>query len=296
MLDLTLRELEYVVELAAERNYTRAAARLHVAQPALSQAILRVERKMGVALFERTSRQVEPTPGGWSLARDATNILASVRQAAENCRQASTAQTSLAVHVNDPALWLPRQLVHELRKSGATVHQYTLPARDVMEQLRDGSLTIAIGALLPSKDFASRTIHSEPVGALMSLDHLLADQESVDLLSVARFPVLTVDPRMSSWNDYVQALFTEREAFFRWSATTVYGALASHDVLADNQTIMITLKSIGNGLGAGLCWRPLDPAIDAPWFVNWARRAEGTRPLQLALNVLANWVPGVQET
>ena len=72
---MSLRELEYVVAVHRERNFTRAAQQLHMAQPALSQAILRLERRLGVRLFDRTSRRVEPTPAGHNLAVDALDII-----------------------------------------------------------------------------------------------------------------------------------------------------------------------------------------------------------------------------
>src|SRR4029453_1513174 len=61
---MELRQLRYVVAVAEERNFTRAAARAHVAQPAISQQIAQIERELGSALFERSSRGVALTPAG----------------------------------------------------------------------------------------------------------------------------------------------------------------------------------------------------------------------------------------
>ena len=61
---MNLRQLRYLVALADERHFTRAAAREHVAQPALSQQIRSLERELGQPLVERTTRKVAMTQAG----------------------------------------------------------------------------------------------------------------------------------------------------------------------------------------------------------------------------------------
>src|ERR1700758_3400710 len=73
---MELRQLRYLVALADERNFTRAAEREHVAQPALSQQIRRLEAELGLALAERTTRTVAITPAGELLLARARRILA----------------------------------------------------------------------------------------------------------------------------------------------------------------------------------------------------------------------------
>lgn len=75
------RQLEYVVAVAEELNFTRAAARCHVAQSALSHQIARLEREQGVTLFERTSRSVRLAPAGALLLPRARAVLAEIESA-----------------------------------------------------------------------------------------------------------------------------------------------------------------------------------------------------------------------
>ena len=72
---LDLRRLRYFVAVAEERHFGRAAARLHVTTPPLSQRIRELEQALGVALFERTSRRVALTPAGERLLVDARAVL-----------------------------------------------------------------------------------------------------------------------------------------------------------------------------------------------------------------------------
>ncbi len=78
---MELRQLRYLVTLAEELHFTRAAAREHIAQPALSQQIRRLEDEVGLALVERTTRRVAMTEAGTSLVRRARRILAEVAAA-----------------------------------------------------------------------------------------------------------------------------------------------------------------------------------------------------------------------
>src|ERR1700723_3251756 len=75
---MELRQLRYLLALAEERHFTRAAAREHIAQPALSQQIRRLEDEVGLPLVERTTRRVGLTDAGELLVARARRILAEV--------------------------------------------------------------------------------------------------------------------------------------------------------------------------------------------------------------------------
>ena len=72
---MTLTELRYIVMLARERHFGRAAEKCHVSQPTLSVALKKVEDRLGVTLFERTSSEVRLTPVGEQIANQAERVL-----------------------------------------------------------------------------------------------------------------------------------------------------------------------------------------------------------------------------
>ena len=78
---MDIRQLRYLVALAEERHFTRAAAREHIAQPALSQQIRRLEEEIGLPLVERTTRQVAITHAGRLLVARARRIFAELEAA-----------------------------------------------------------------------------------------------------------------------------------------------------------------------------------------------------------------------
>ncbi|MGV9527448.1 LysR family transcriptional regulator [Streptomyces cellulosae] len=96
---LEVRELVYFTAVAEELHFGRAAARLGMAQPPLSRAIQQLERRLGVALLERSSRRVALTEAGAVLLRESRRVLDAASAAARRTRRAGRAEPQLVLAV-----------------------------------------------------------------------------------------------------------------------------------------------------------------------------------------------------
>ena len=119
-----LRHLRYFVAVAEELHFGRAARRLGIAQPPLSQQIRQLELRLGVSLFIRTSRQVALTPAGEALLRGARRVLAEMGLATAAARRAATGETdALRVGYTDSAaLSVLPSAIRRFRETLPSVH------------------------------------------------------------------------------------------------------------------------------------------------------------------------------
>lgn len=84
---MTLTDLRYIIALARERHFGRAAERCHVSQPTLSVAVKKLEDELGVALFERSAADVRITPIGEQIVEQASRVLDQATQVREIAQQ-----------------------------------------------------------------------------------------------------------------------------------------------------------------------------------------------------------------
>nr|WP_269634540.1 LysR family transcriptional regulator [Nocardioides sp. J54] len=242
------------------------------AQPALSQSLQRMERRLGARLFERTSRRVAPTPAGEVLAKAAESILGDVRRAVERTRVTAGLPGVLRIHVSEPSLLTPRRILAAARANvpQVAIHQTTLPRADVARQLLAGDLHLAIGGRFRRPGLSSIYVREERVGALVGSRHPLAEAPCVTAADLSLFPILSVDEEMSSWNDWVLRYLAEHDLGPTWTREVIFGLSTGGDILHDQQSVLLTLESVGRDYLDGLVWKPLEPARTVPWFITYS--------------------------
>ncbi|PTR24132.1 DNA-binding transcriptional LysR family regulator [Rhodococcus sp. OK519] len=250
-----------------------------MAQPALSQAIRRVERRLGVELFSRTSRHVEPTLAGRVLASHARQILHDVQRAVADAQVAGGNRT-LSVHVTEPSLRIPRQVLAAVRRDvpSAAIHQTTLPHRFVPDKLRAGELSLSIGNRITGPDVTSVLLCHEPVVVVMAAHHPLAACETATIAQLAEYPLVSIDDTMSTWNQFVEHMLVRENLVPLWTSSSSFGAAAGADLVADGRSLLVCLASVGDEQPSDRVSRPLRPAQQVGWFLSW-RTATGELPL-----------------
>lgn len=181
---MEVHQLEYLVALAEEGSFTRAAERLHIAQPSLSQQMQKLEREIGQPLFDRLPRGVTVTEAGQRLLGHARRILAEIEDAKRQARELrDTVSGTLVIGVIPT---IAPFLLPALMRSFAAEHPDVrlelvedVTAR-LLEQLDQGRLDFAIMSDAdPGRSHILETIGRETLVLLLPADHRLAKRKTV---------------------------------------------------------------------------------------------------------------------
>jgi DNA-binding transcriptional LysR family regulator len=208
-----VRELRYFTVLCEELHFGRAAGRLHISQPPLSQTIAQLEQKLGVRLLDRTTRNVTPTNAGQVLSAYARRILGELDDAVGATRRAASAEAGtlkLAVGALIRETMLP-PLQYVISK------RFPLLTVDVAEELGDEVLrrvqtgAADLGVLVsptPVDGLESRPLRRERPVALLHRDNPLSRKASLNLADLAELRLVIWPRRESSGShDLVLGLF-----------------------------------------------------------------------------------------
>ncbi|MEU5091589.1 LysR family transcriptional regulator [Streptomyces sp. NPDC021356] len=186
MIELETRELEYFLAVADELHFGRAAARLSIAQPALSKAIRRIEDRLGVALFVRSSRHVGLTPAGEALREHGRHALNAVSAAVQSARRAGDAETRLRLVLKpggDAGLLSGILAAYAQQPDARQVDILFSGPADRSDFLRGGRADVGL-LYVPFDDLDGldhETLHSEDRVAVVPAGHRLAGHAAVRL-------------------------------------------------------------------------------------------------------------------
>ena len=182
---MTLTELRYIVTLAKERHFGRAAEKCFVSQPTLSVAVKKLEGELNMAIFERSKSAVSPTPLGEKIIQQAEKVLAEARTLKELAEtgkdQLSSPLKVGAIFTIGPYLFphlVPRIHQQAPQMSLFIEESYTAALR---RQLREGELDAIIIALpFNEPDVITRSLYDEPFVVVMRKDHEMAKLDFIN--------------------------------------------------------------------------------------------------------------------
>ncbi|MFD6060844.1 MULTISPECIES: LysR family transcriptional regulator [Rhodococcus] len=275
---MELRQLRYFLVVAEELHFGRAATRLMIAGPSLSQQIIALERDLGVQLFARDRRSVALTPAGAALLPHVRALLERADDLRARAERLSGAEPVRIGYVN----WLPADLT--ARTSGVAqlhVDPWVVPSHSQAARVADGSLDLAV-CWVRKSDLAHHGLQARLLGA----DRLYAVSAGADTAPVrARDVLLLVDDdatSWSSWNLFAEQLARDTGArILRIDDGGITGPAFFDHVRAAGRPVLNSPKGQTTTLPPDLAARPvINPAVIWTWSLVWRRNE--IRPVVLA--------------
>jgi DNA-binding transcriptional LysR family regulator len=287
---MELRQLRYFVTLAGELHFGRAAKRLALTQPPLSQAIQKLERELGVRLFERTQRRVALTHAGKAFLEEARHILARADGAMERARRAGRGEVGrLAVGflANTAYTLLPLVLRDFARGfAGVTLDLRELTIPQQLEALRREN--IDVGLLRPpvaDAELCAETVLEEPFVLALPAAHALCALRRVPLRRLAG-ESFVMFPRTPGFlfHDLIMG-FCQRAGFAPRVAQEVNQTHAVIGLVSAGLGVALVPASAQKIALAGVAYRPLRESTPlAQVAVAW-RRADASPVVAAFLDV-----------
>ena len=280
---IELADLRAFLAVADELSFARAAERLHVAQPALSRRIARLERELGFALFHRTTRRVALSAAGAVFVDEAGDALARVDRAIDVGRRAAAGRVGeIRIGYNDFAISGPLpEIVHGWRHAepGVEVRLARAATDAQLQRLELGELDVAfVVAPVRGEGIERCVVRRDRLVAVLPERHRLAARATVSLDELAAEPHVFGDARR--WRAYrrlLQPLYTRAGGF---PAVVAEGPDASAvlGLVAAGLGVTVYPECVASAVRRGIVTRPLD-AVDETVDTVMVWRARGTSPV-----------------
>ena len=293
-LAIEFRHLRYFLAVSEELHFGRAARKLHISQPPLSQAIRKLEAELGVQLLERTSRVVKLTEAGRIFAEEARKVLADVDLAVHAARRAMGAGNVLRIgcvpHLPIERLLAFLEALHE--RSPADRPQLAhVTSGEQVARLRSGELDVGIFNDEGEEEGLEEEplFPGEPLVAFLAPDHPLTDLDVLGPAELAQ-EILVVFPQAASVAPHDRWLALLERAGYRFARVREAGGPDPRDLLlavAGRLGVMLAPASLADVSDAGalVARRELDPPVTLPnTVVAW--RADPPERLRETLAVV----------
>lgn len=286
---MELRHLRYFIAVAEELHFGRAAERLGISQPPLSQQIQALEEEIGARLFERTNRRVELTDAGRLFLDESRQVLAQVDKAVLLARRAhlgELGELKIGFASSAPFTSTIPSSIHAFRKAYPDVHLdlQEMSSRQVLKALLEESLQVGVIRPLALPDAVHWVeLFREPLVAVLRADHPLAagSEDGLAIAALAEEPFVFF-PRSYGTGLYDQVIALTRQAGFSPRiAQEASEAMTIIGLVSAGLGVSILPASFRRTRVDGVVYRTLsDPeATTAVWLVR--RQNEGS-PLALS--------------
>ncbi|HEY5230540.1 MAG TPA: LysR family transcriptional regulator [Galbitalea sp.] len=274
---MELRQLTYFVAVAEELHFGRAAERLHISGPSLSQQIINLERELGTKLLIRDRRHVELTLAGSAFLTDAREVLAAAARAFD---RASNGDAQLPLRLGYVS-WLPPGIA-TMPNLRIRIDEWVLPSHTQAARVAEGSLDLAIAwietADVVRQNLTSELVKYERLQAVMPGTHRATRHDSVP---AAELTVL-VDVDEASWDSWNRYALAFAEAcgasVTRIEDGGITGPAFFEHVARLGRPVLQSPKRHAAPMPPTLTRRPI--TSPAPlWAWDLLRRSDDSRPI-----------------
>jgi len=289
---MELRHLRYFVSVAEVLSFTKAAEKLHTAQPSLTRQIRDLEEELGVRLLNRTKQKVSLTDAGRSFLADAKRVLALAAETVESVRRLQSGEVrTLNVGYVSNLFYdlLPMSLVSFYQLFPAvSVNLFDLSCGDQFRALEDGKLDLGFVGLhepIARRGLEFRTIAAYKTVAALPKDNPLTSRTTVELDALA--PMFFIGMSEASYPGYRM-----------WLTKTCQRAAFTPKVLQDVDLERTMIHAVAAGLGVALVpeqlkklehenvvFRPINPAVATEGCVAW-RSENPSAPLKAYVQIV----------
>jgi len=268
---MELRHLRYFVAVAEELHFRRAAERLHIAQPAVSEQVRKLEQELGVRLFDRTQRSVSLTDSGAAMLDEARRVLRQAEIAMAAARNASE-QATARLRIGHPHDFLPTSVERAMQAfsagtPGVQIHLETGSALRLLGEVRADRLdAVVVGLPAPTSGLRETPAGCQRIVAALPVTHAHAMGSAISLerLAPERLVVLPPDSNPAFHNVIVSVC---RDAGLCPTLIEVGEPRVEHALLAvaSGAGVALLPESVAEShLARGVRFVPLDAA--APVF------------------------------
>ncbi len=285
------RQLRYFVTVARERNFTRAAEKLHIAQPPLSRQIRQLEEECGVALFDRASRPLALTDAGRLIFEQAVQILdrlEEIKALAGRLRQAELTRFAIGFVPSTLYGYLP-EVIRAFRaaRPGVDLTLLEMTSLEQIAALKEGRIDVGFGRI-PFEDPAlERTLlRNERLAVALAPGHRLAAQAGALRLEDLAGETLVVYPKAPrpSYADQVLALFRDRGIRLH-AAHEVAQLQTALGLVAAESGVCIVPASVERLRRDNVVYRPLEAPAASPVLLS-TRKGRRSAEVVLLLRLI----------